>query len=156
MKSKIEHLIEIANQSEIPVIRTAQGRGKSSFGIINSKGNGKRISISKTLAEELKLEHHASLLVAPAKGVIMLSEKVLSDRAYNVTLKGDGSKTCYCAGLVRGLTEVFKLDFSEHVSLSFPDISIEEYEGGPVAVIDMTTHSSVQTNLQQPEEGVSR
>lgn len=137
MKYNIEELLELASQSETPVIRNTASNGKYSFSVVNSDSNGKRISISKALAEALDLEDGVSLLPVQEEGLLMLSKKPLSAKASSGKLNGSGKKLCYNAGLVRLITDTFRLDFSDHVSLSFSDIAVQESEGEPVAVVVM-------------------
>lgn len=137
MKYNINELLELASKCETPVIRNTASNGRYSFSVVNSESNGKRFSISKALVEALDLEDSVSLLPIQEEGLLMLSKKTLSEMASSAKLKEHGKKLCYNAGLVRLLTKTFRLDFSNHVSLSFSDISIEDHEGEPVAVIVM-------------------
>lgn len=137
MKYNINELLELASKSETPVIKSTASNGRYSFSVVNSESNGKRISISKALAEALDLEDSVSLLPIQEEGLLMLSKKPLSAKASSGRLKERGKKLCYNASLVRLITDAFRLDFSNHVSLSFSDISIEDHEGEPVAVVVM-------------------
>lgn len=137
MKYNINELLELASKCETPVIRNTASNGRYSFSVVNSESNGKRFSISKALAEALDLEDSVSLLPVQQEGLLMISKRPLSERASSGNLNGQGKKLCYNAGLVRLLTKTFRLDFSNRVSLSFSDISIEDNEGEPVAVVVM-------------------
>ena len=137
----VDTLIEISNATEIPQITTLQRIGNKicSFGMVNSESNGKRTTISKALAEALKITDTAYILPVVAEGVIILSSSPI-DKAYKMPYRGKDRKTCYSADLVRTLTSLFKIDFSEHVSKSFKDIVFDTYNENPIAIIPLTVH----------------
>ena len=137
----IDSLIEISNTTEIPQITTLQRIGNKicSFGIVNSESNGKRTTISKALAEALNITDTAYILPVVAEGVIILSSFPLN-KANTMPYRGKDRKTCYSADLVRTLTTLFKIDFSEHVSKSFKDIVFDTYNENPIAIIPLSVY----------------
>ena len=131
---------------EVPVIKSAGGSKKYSFGVVNSKNNGKRLSFSKALAKELDLEEKFNIMPLSSKGVLMVAKKLPFGRVSVGTLKGDEKKICYGADLVELVTGCFGLDFAERTSMSFSDIEFNEKDGVKVALIDMTKVSgSIQS-----------
>ena len=131
---------------------TGRGNGKYSFGIVNSKRNGKRLSFSKALVAKLELEDTAYITPVKEDGVIILAGTRLFD-CYSCDLRGDGKKISYCAGVVETLTEIFSLDFSQHVSMSFNNIEFDEHEGVAVAVIALTNPVSTRSTEDNAESG---
>ena len=121
------------------------GNSRLSFNIVNSDSNGKRVKLSKDLAAALGITESADILPIKGEGLIMVAEKLPYEAACSVSLKGErrngrsGAKIAYNAGMVALLTKEFDLDFSEHVSMSFSDITIEKLEDEtPVALIHIS------------------
>lgn len=112
--------------------------GKFSFGIVNSTGNGKRITINKSLSEKLELTDTVSVLPHSDKNVLVIGKSLPFDSASVVKINGQDKKTCYSAGIVKLIAKSFNIDFSKHVSRSFTNIDIDEIDGIPVAIIDMS------------------
>ena len=135
----IDALFKAAAKVQLPTTVSARsGNSSLSFGIVNSTRNGKRLSFSKGLVHALGLEKNASLLPLSEEGVLMIAKDLPFNSANSVTLRGDdGRKVAYAADVIILLTEIFKLDFSQHVSATFDDVSIENYDGTPVAVVSI-------------------
>lgn len=110
------------------------GNSRLSFNIVNSDSNGKRVKLSKDLAAAIGITERADILPIKGEGLIMVAEKLPYEAACSVSLKDEGrngrtgAKIAYNSGMVALLTKEFDLDFSEHVSMSFSDISIEKLE----------------------------
>ena len=133
-------MMELAEQvTDIPVVKSNGGGNKFSFGVVNSKNNGKRLSFSKALAKELTLDDAVYLIPIPSEGVLMVAKKLPFVRASVGTLKGDDKKICYGADLVELVTKCFGLDFSKRTSMSFTDIEFDEKDGIKIALIDMSS-----------------
>ena len=132
------------------VATTASHNSRLSLNIVNSARNGKRIRFSGGLASALGITESADILPIESMGVLMVAKKLSSyDNALPVTLKNDyGAKIAYSSGMVALLTEVFDLDFSEHVSMSFSDMSINKLEDG-------TTVALIRISNAQPEDTLS-
>ena len=137
MKFNFDKICAAAEQQQLPMNTNVVSRGKLSVGIVNSQNNGKRLSISKALAEALDLKDEIAILPVPTEGVVLMSKVLPFPGTTVCKLRGDGKKVAYGAGLVRQLTECFGLDFSERVSCTFADIAINDLDGVPVAVVAM-------------------
>ena len=136
MNNTLTTLIETAEMNvTTPII--SKTRSKYSFGIVNTAKNGKRLSISKQLCEDIDLKEEIFLLPSEASGEIFVSALPISDKCSQASLKGDSKKLCYCAPLVKLLIDTFNLDFGGHTSMSFADISVEDLKGVKVARIHM-------------------
>lgn len=149
MKYDIDSLLSKASSTTtFRPSRYTGGAGKYSFGIINSHSNGKRITLSKALGQALMLDDTAEFILIPEDGVLMVSKAFPSGLAEPQKLNGDPRerRICYNADLVKGLTDTFKIDFSEHVSRSFFEITIEDHGGTAVAVIDMSKPAQANHN----------
>lgn len=109
--------------------------GGYSFGVVNSKNNGKRLSFSKALVAALDLEDTVELLPAAADGVLFVAKKLPTEVSFEGKLSGDGKKLCYSGSLVALVTESFKLDFSEKTSMSFAHVEIQDVDSTKVAAI---------------------
>lgn len=127
---------------------TTASVGGYSFGIVNSKNNGKRLSFSKALVAALDLEDTVELLPAAADGVLFVAKKLPTDVSFEGKLTGDGKKLCYSGSLVALVTESFKLDFSEKTSMSFAHVEIQDVDGTKVAAI----HFPFSSEASEDEE----
>lgn len=96
-----------------------------SFGIVNSKNNGKRLTLSKALSKKLDIKDDIAFLPMPDDGVLLISSQLPLSVAINATCKGEDKKIVYSATLVQHLTSAFKLDFSNRTSVAFSDIKFE-------------------------------
>ena len=124
----------------IPKVKnqTYAGNGKYSLGIVNSEGNGKRVSFSKALTAKLELTDTVYIVPLPDEGVLLISkEKLHSDATYG-KLSGNDKKYCYSAGMVALLIESFKLDFEGHTSKAFGNIEIDDSDDIVYAVVTLS------------------
>ncbi len=133
---------KISAEDAAPVIN-ATGAGKYSFGIVNSEGNGKRITLSKALSSDLGLTDHLELLPYPKDGILIIGANLNSEFASSCTLRGKEKKIGYAAPIVHLLTQLYAIDFSSHVSKSFSDVTLDSHNGEKVAVITMCAASAV-------------
>ena len=124
---------------------TTASLGGFSFGIVNSRHNGKRLSFSKALVVALDLEGTVELLPAAADGVLFVAKKLPADISFEGKLSGEGKKLCYSGSLVALVTEAFKLDFSEKTSMSFSHVEIQDVDGIKVAAIHIPMGESAST-----------
>lgn len=110
--------------------------GGYSFGVVNSKNNGKRLSFSKALVAALDLEDTVELLPAAADGVLFAAKELPADVSFKGKLSGEGKKICYSGSLVGLITSSFNLDYSGgKTSKSFSNIEIQDVDGIKVAAI---------------------
>lgn len=120
----------------------AKGSAKYSFGIVNSKNNGKRVTISKALAQTLGLEDSAMFMPSDTDRKLVVGKTLPFPHAITGKLSGADKKTCYLTSLVALLTEMFGLDFSKHVSQTFVTIDIDNINGVPVAIVSFPAQAS--------------
>lgn len=132
--------------SKITQGNTAGGTSKMSITVVYNR-NGKRIVISKKLAEVLKLTSTAQVSFVVDDGVILLG-KVTSDNKderIELTLKDEkdtikdvitGKKISYNADAAYGIATSFGLDYSNKSSMSFDNIEVDDSDpDNPIAVI---------------------
>ena len=140
----LSDLMSAAEAVVLPANTTAAvGGSVPTFGIVNSlKGNGKRLRFSQALLAGINAQDSVELVPIASKGVIMIGKALPYLNKYRVHLsKGN---IAYNAGAVNGLTKVFGLDFSVHVSMTFSDVSFMELPTGePIAVVNMSSSSVV-------------
>jgi len=133
--------IEAAAQAvQLPKNATSHASNSHlSFNIVNSPRNGKRLRFSRGLACAVGVTENADMLPLPDEGLLMVAEKLPFDAACTVSLKNDSrsnAKICYNTDMVLLLTNVFNLDFTDHVSMSFENISLDTLsDGTDVALI---------------------
>ena len=147
MAINIKELMNKANSvTEVTAGNTSGGTSKMSVTIVYSR-NGKRLTISKKLADTLKLTDVAQISFIIDEGIILLG-KVTSEVEENrieMTLKDDfdtiketstGRKIAYNADAVLGIVKGFQLDYSKCSSKSFDKIEIDSSDpDNPIAVI---------------------
>ena len=101
--------------------------------VINSKENGKRITLSKELLE--KLNNPEQLQFAFANDAIAIGEELLDSETY-FYVKTSGKKgIVYASGLVNEITKEFSLDFSDRVCITFYEVKYLSNGEYPVAII---------------------
>lgn len=124
----------------LPTIKA--GNGKYSFGIVNSKNNGKRVTISKALAQTLDLTSTAMFMPSREARKLVIGRALPFPHAITGKLRGADKKTCYLTSIVTLLTEMYDLDFSKHVSQTFVTIDIDFIDGNPVAIVSFPAQAS--------------
>lgn len=137
MKTAIDKNQELFNalmQATLPVITTKTG--KFSLGIVNSRQNGKRFTVSKALAEALELSDTISVMPSAGTHQLVIGKTLSFPNALKFNIRGEGKKTCYAAQFVELMTAMFSLDFGAHVSLTFYDIALDMLDGTPVALVN--------------------
>lgn len=131
---------EIKENNFDPAVTSAKRSGSDilSFGMVNTGGSGKKISLSRGLCKKLALENTASFSVLPERGIVVIAKDLPGNRTFQCNFsESGGRKTCYCAGLVNAITHAFNVDFTEHVSRTFYNIDIQENDGTAVAIVHM-------------------
>ncbi len=141
---KIEAAAQSVQLPKIAIPRASNSR--LSFGIVNSPRNGKRLRLSMGLASAVNVTKDAAMLPIPDEGLLMVAEKLSFDETRTVSLKNDSrsnAKISYNTDMVLLLTKVFNLDFTEHVSVSFNDVTLDTLsDGTPVALIRILDKSA--------------
>ena len=100
--------------------------------IINSK-TGKRIIVSNEIME--KLNKPERVVMSFSEDKIAIGEQLPNNYNYiNIkVLKSKG--VIYSAGIVKEITDLYKLDFSNKTSITFLDVEYVKYEENVVAII---------------------
>ena len=100
--------------------------------VINSK-TGKRIIVSREIMEKLNKPERVVMSFAVDK--IAIGEQLPNNDNYiNIkVLKSKG--VIYSAGIVKEITDLYKLDFSNKTSITFLDVEYVKYEENVVAII---------------------
>lgn len=135
MKNIAEKIEKLQN-SGVQVV-TGGGSNAISISIVNSQGNGKRIAFSKKLTEELTLTDKIYMIPNTDDGELILSSVPIHDISSSGNLNGTTKKICYSAALVDLLVNAFNLNYKGKTSLSFNEISFEEYDDAKVAIVRM-------------------
>lgn len=120
----------------------AKGNAKYSFGIVNSKNNGKRVTISKALAQALDLEDTAMFMPSREARKLVIGRTLPFPHAITGKLRETNKKTCYLTSLVTLLTEMYDLDFSKHVFCTFSEIDLDTINGVTVAIVSFPAQAS--------------
>ena len=135
MPININDIINNSKKFNKPVASRG-GSSSYSFGIVNSEGNGKRISLSKALAEKLDvhdLENNSHVYVAISEEdrVVIISKSEVLSHGYNCKLSKSGEKRIsYNADIVHGITDAFSLPFNTRTSMSFSNIEFDKAPDG--------------------------
>lgn len=137
---KFKDLIIEAQKVVLPE-NIANTVSKMSFGIVNSRNNGRRMTYSKQLSSALKLKGSSEIMIIPIKeqNVIMISTKLPFENAYRCPLtQSEDRFISYASDVVTALTMIFDLPFGARKSLSFNDITLDVTpDNVPVAIIRM-------------------
>lgn len=137
----IAELISSAKKVELSAVARNYNR-KMSLRILSSDSSGSKITLSSMLSERLGLKRNdtVKLMPVPSKGVMVVAKTLATEDVYEfVELKEkDKSLYAYGAPMINGIIKDFSLDFSKHVSKSFPVIELcDEDTDSPYAVVDM-------------------
>lgn len=137
---KFKDLIIEAQKVVLPE-NIANTVSKMSFGIVNSRNNGRRMTYSKQLSSALKLQGNSEIMIIPIKeqNLIMISTKLPFENAYRCPLtQSEDRFISYASDVVTALTMIFDLPFGARKSLSFNDITLDVTpDNVPVAIIRM-------------------
>ena len=100
--------------------------------IVSAK-TGKRIVISKEIME--KLNKPERIVMSFAEDKIAIGEQLPNNDNYiNIkVLKSKG--VVYSSGIVKEITDLYELDFSNKTSITFLDVEYVKYEENVVAII---------------------
>ena len=100
--------------------------------VINSK-TGKRIIVSNEIME--KLNKPERVVMSFSEDKIAIGEQLPNNYNYiNIkVLKSKG--VIYSAGIVKEITDIYKLDFSNKTSITFFHVEYVKYEDNVVAII---------------------
>ena len=133
-KTTNKHLFESLMQAQLPSIKTTSG--KSTISIVNNV-NGRRLTISKALAEDLGVDDVAYAMPSAADRKLVLGKTLPFPKAVKLLLHGKGKKNAYNANFVEVLVKMYNLDYTDCTSRSFDSIEFDELEGVPVAIVNI-------------------
>ena len=132
-------LFQVAETAEVAQVATT-GSGKYSVSVVNSNGNGKRITLSKALVEKLELDGYVSMMPLQSEGVLMLAKTLPFDNASTIELNSSDRRIAYHAGAVKLIVDTFSLDYSGgRTSMSFNDIEFGERDEVVIAIVKIPT-----------------
>lgn len=137
---------KLASISKITEGNTISGSSKISLTVVYNR-NGKRISISKKLAELLKLTDTAHIAFVIDENIVFLTKHLSDDEDARVvlslkdemdTIKGvaTGKKIAYNADAAYIIASKYGLDYTKCSSKSFNNIEIDNTDPeNPLAII---------------------
>lgn len=112
-----------------------RNKGIAEAGVMSivSAKTGKRIVISKEIME--KLNKPERIVMSFAEDKIAIGEQLPNNDNYiNIkVLKSKG--VIYSSGIVKEITDLYELDFSNKTSITFLDVEYVKYEENVVAII---------------------
>ena len=135
MKYSLSELINKANNNSNSIV-VSTGDSKYSVSIVNNI-NGKRVTLSKALSANLSLSTSAHFLPIEETGLLLISSAPIGNKSSCCSLSGADKKICYNASLVKMLTDMFELDFSDKTSCSFSEITIDNSTSNTVAIVTL-------------------
>lgn len=156
MKSEIAlpDLLKAAEKITLPDAARASHNRKATFAfsVVNNK-SGKRIVFNRELSNALALTDSVDIMPISSEGCVIAASSLPIKNALHYSLRDKaGIKTVYSSNAVYTLTACFELDYSEHTSLSFYDVTIDKLEDGtPVAVIMMRDISDPSVEVDKNE-----
>lgn len=137
VKRNFNQLFEAAKVAEVRQV-SATGSSKYSVSVVNSDGNGKRVTLSKALIEKLELEGSVYMLPLAGEGVLLLAKEMSFPSASKIVLNSKDQRISYNADAVKLLADTFGLDYSKCTSKAFNQIEFEEQDGVTFAVVTMS------------------
>lgn len=129
--------IKAMGTEKITATSTMSGHSTYSFGIVCSKDNGKRVTLSKALASRLNIEDNFDVIAQPQSGKLYIGKDLqeIDENSSTFKLCGNNKKYCYNAELVLYLISAYELDFKERTSRSFSNITFDTHNNNPVGII---------------------
>ena len=136
MKNFSEIYNNISGKTATAIHQAARSsRGKYSLGIVCSEKNGKRLTLTASLAKALMLEDKLFITVYADDNLIVLSPGAINKYSVETALKGEEGKISYNAGLVHFLIDTFNLDYEGVVSQTFHDFTFNNDQSNPMAIL---------------------
>lgn len=139
----VKNFVNLMKETEKTEFVISETNGKYSFGLVYNK-NGKRLSVSKALAEKLEIKDNMYLCPLFDHCALLIGKNLPDDKAWHLNLKGSDKKISYSAEAAETLVRGFNLDYTDVSSKSFTNISFEDFEGSPVAVIKISDKTSAK------------
>lgn len=125
-----------------------------SISIVYNK-NGKRFTISKSLAERLALGNTCHIYPTFEDKMIFLSKDALSENAIKLNLNGDDKKISYNSSVVEFVVNEFNLDYTDATSHSFSKITFEKEGNIEIAAIDVSEYVIASSDNEDTLDGDS-
>lgn len=135
-EQELEEEIIVDLSQYTPARSKSTSRGKPSKGvmsIINSKNNGKRITLAKEIM--VVLGHPEQLQFAFGENEILIGNDLLDNGNYFEVNPYGLKGVIYSANLVREITELFNFDFSNKVSITLEEVDYIENGETKAAII---------------------
>ena len=136
VKKDFSKIFEAAKVAEVRQV-SATGSSKFSISIVNSDGNGKRVTLSKALIDKLQLEGSVYMLPLAEENVLLLAKEMPFPSASKIALTSKDGRISYNADAVKLIVDTFGLDYSKCTSKSFNQIEFEDQDGITYAVVTM-------------------
>lgn len=111
---------------------TIRTRGKGMLTVISSKNNGKRILLSASLIETLKIKDFIKLGFIDDVLVVGI-DLPGEENQYQLRVQGN-KRVLYSAPVVSKIAEHMHLDFSDRTCYTFCDVQLEEYNSVYIAL----------------------
>lgn len=129
------------NQTELyenePVLIYPRYHNIRCFKVISRVWNEKKILVSKRLQLHLKLDKTFMLAIDERERKIFIGKSLPMENCIQCKFSRRSPNTFYSPSLVRMLTMVFGLVFSEDGSCTFTDIELVEHDGIRFAAINI-------------------
>ena len=151
MKFNKSDLVKAAQAANIPQITGKTG--KYSISVVNSDGNGKRITLSKSLVEKLRLDGSVSVLPLGEEGALLMSKELSYPCTSEIELGSKDGRTAYNAEAVKMIVDDFGLDYSGgRTSMSVSDIEFCQDDDAVVAVVHIPKMFGSATGEEKGEQ----
>lgn len=152
MKNFTEIYTNISGKTATTIPQASRSsRGKYSLGIVCSEKNGKRITLTASLANFLKLSDKVFVTVYADDNIIILSPTAINEYSVEAKLNGDEGKIAYNAGLVHFLIDTFKLDYQNTVSKVFHDFTFNDDPNNPMTILAFPVEQAGANDVQEAE-----
>lgn len=117
------------------------GNKKLSLSIVNSKKNGKRVTLSDTLFCALGQPEEVAVLFK-GRSLAIGAELPSATKTYKFSPSKD-THVIYNTDLILAISEAFSLDFNVRCSITFTEVTLDHFKNDkeaevPFAIINMT------------------
>lgn len=126
-------------------------KGKGAITIVNAerKNNGNRITFSKDIERDLKLDNEVQIAIAEDGSSLMIGamfdEKQITYKLRRLKKGNSNSRlVLYNKKVVEEITEKMNLNFDETISITFYGIEYEETDNGLIAKVWKDGEKDVQ------------
>ena len=127
---------------------SSSGSSKNSVSIVYSN-NGKRMTISKSIVERLKLSKTVCICPLVEDNVIILGANLPKGKSVEAKLSGEDKKIVYLTSIIKHIVYEYKLDYSECSSLAFANITFEKKGDQEIAIVDLSTPTKTKGSSKE-------